>query len=101
MCLIKRHAMVQYVLSGVTAPHILNLGTRQRGVVTSRPGRGKGPGNPLYKRLGWSQSRSWRGGEEKKSHHCSRGELNAGRPARSLVYILTKLSRPLSEISLD
>jgi hypothetical protein len=39
------------------------------------------------------ERQSGRGGEEKKSLHCLFRELNLGRPARSLVTILTELSR--------
>jgi hypothetical protein len=42
-------------------------------------------------RLDGNQSRSRRGGKEKISHHCHYRELNSGRPARSLVCILTEL----------
>jgi hypothetical protein len=41
--------------------------------------------------LGWTQSRSGRGGEEKNSSPCR--ELNPGLSACSLVSILTKLPR--------
>jgi hypothetical protein len=57
--------------SGDIAPRILDLGTRWRWVVsfTSRPlyPQGKSPWYPLDRRLGESQSRSGRGGEEKNS----------------------------------
>jgi hypothetical protein len=53
------------------------------------------PRCPLDRRLGRPQSRSGRGVEEKKSNHCPRRELNHGRPARSLVSILSELSRLL------
>jgi len=41
-------------------------------------------------------SRSGRGGEENDSHHCPYREMNPGRPASSLVTILTELPRLLS-----
>jgi len=41
--------------------------------------------------LGGPQSPSVRDGEEKKSRHCPRWELNFGRPVRGLVTILTEL----------
>jgi hypothetical protein len=70
-CLIKHHAMKAYWGSGGIAPHILDLGTRWRWVVsfTLRPlyPQGKRPSYPLDRRLGGPQSRSGRGGEEKNS----------------------------------
>jgi hypothetical protein len=42
---------------------------------------GKSPRYPLDRRLGGHHSRSGPGGEEKKSYHCPRRELNPGRPA--------------------
>jgi hypothetical protein len=57
--------------SGGTAPRILDLGNRWRWVVSSTPRplypQGKRPWYPLHRRLGGSQSRSGRGGEEKNS----------------------------------
>jgi hypothetical protein len=57
--------------SGGIAPSILDLGTRWRWVVsfTHRPlfPQGKNPSYPLDRRLGGTQSRSGRGGEEKNS----------------------------------
>jgi hypothetical protein len=38
-------------------------------------------------------SRSGRCGEEKNSHHCPHRELNPGRPARSVITIVTEVSR--------
>jgi hypothetical protein len=49
---------------------------------------------PLDRRLGGPQNRSGCGGEEKKAHYCPSRKLNAGRPFRSLVSVLTELSRP-------
>jgi hypothetical protein len=61
--------MEAYWGSGDIAPHILDLGTRWKRVVsfTSRPlyPQGKNPWYPLYRRLGGPQSRSGRGGKEK------------------------------------
>jgi hypothetical protein len=53
--------------------------------------RGKSPRYPLDRRLGGPQNRSGHGGEEKNSHNCTRPELILGRPARSLVSVLTEL----------
>jgi hypothetical protein len=53
---------------------------------------GKKPRHPLDRRLGGSQSRSGRGGEEKNSPFPCK-ESNPGRPARSVVIVLTELSR--------
>jgi len=62
--------METYWRSGDVAPLILNLGTRWRIVVsfTPRPlySRGEIPRYPLDRRLDGPQSRSGRGGEEKK-----------------------------------
>jgi hypothetical protein len=46
---------------------------------------------PLGRNQGVPQSRSERGGDEKKSNIFLVLELNSGRPARSLVTILTEL----------
>jgi hypothetical protein len=51
------------------------------------------PRYPSDRRLGEPYSRYGRGGEEKISHHCR--EFNPGRPARSLVSILTEQPRLL------
>jgi hypothetical protein len=45
----------------------------------------------LDRRLGGCQSRSERGGEEKKFLHCPFWELKSGYPARNLITILTEL----------
>jgi hypothetical protein len=47
----------------------------------------------LDKRLGGPQSRSGRGGEEKKTYHCLCRESNSSGRARSLVCVLTELPR--------
>jgi len=54
------------------------------------PGESAPPSYPLD-RLSGFQIRSGHGGEENKSDHCSCLESNSGRPARSLVTILTEL----------
>jgi hypothetical protein len=73
--LTKHHATKTYWGCGDIARYLLNLSTRWMWVVTitSRPlnPQGKSPRYPLDRRLGGSQSRSGRGVEEKKSHHCS------------------------------
>jgi hypothetical protein len=95
MCLIKHHAIKTYWRSGDTVPRMLNLGTMWRWVVnfTLRPLylRGKSPRYPLQRRLCGSQSRSVHSGGEKNP--CPYRELKPGRLARSLVTILTELSR--------
>jgi hypothetical protein len=48
---------------------------------------------PLDKRMGGPQSRFGSGGEGKNSHDYPSWELRPGRPTRSLVTILTELSR--------
>jgi hypothetical protein len=63
--------MKAYWGSGDITPHILDICTRLRWVVsfTPRPlySQGKGPWCPLDKRLGGPQSRSGRGGKKKNS----------------------------------
>jgi hypothetical protein len=65
-----RHEWV--LRSGGIAPRILDLGTRWRSVVSFTPQplypQRKSPSYLLDKRLGGSQSRSGRAGEEKHSH---------------------------------
>jgi len=53
---------------------------------------GTEPRYPLD-RLSGFQSRSVRGGEERKFHHCPRRKLKPLPPARSLVSLLTEFSR--------
>jgi hypothetical protein len=77
--------------SGGIAPRILDLGARWRWVVSFMPRplypQGKGPWYPLDRRLGGSQSRSGRGGEEKNSEPPPGIEpQNPDRPAR-YIYI--------------
>jgi len=97
VCFIKYHAIKMYLGSGGIAPRILNLDTRWNWVVTFTPRpfylRGKRPRYPVDRRLSELQSRSGRDGEEKKSHHCPCRDFNPGRPARSLVTVLTDLHR--------
>jgi hypothetical protein len=65
------HAMKAFWGIGNIAPRILDLGTRCRWVVSFTPRllyfQGKSPWYPLDMRLGGTQSRSGRGGEEKNS----------------------------------
>jgi hypothetical protein len=67
--LTEHHAMKTYWGSRGIAPHILDLGTKWRSVVSFTPRplypQRKGPLYPLDRRLGGPQSRSGRGGEEK------------------------------------
>jgi hypothetical protein len=67
LCLTKHHAMKTFWGSGSIAPRILfsDLGTRS---FTPRPlyPQGKSSWYPVDRRLGGPQSRSGRGGEEKK-----------------------------------
>jgi hypothetical protein len=64
--------MKAYWGSECITPRTLDLGTRWRGVVssTTRPlySQEKSPWYPLDRRMGGSQSRSGRGGEEKNSY---------------------------------
>jgi hypothetical protein len=97
LCLANYHTMKTYWGSEGIAPSILNLNTRWRWVVSFTPRplylRGKSTRYPLVRRLGGSQSRSGRGGEEEKSNNCPCRELNPNRPTRSLVSIQTELPR--------
>jgi hypothetical protein len=52
---------------------------------------GKDPPYLLDRRFSGLQSRSGDGGEEKKSNHCPRRQLNSCRLARSLISILTEM----------
>jgi hypothetical protein len=99
--LFKYHNIKMYWGSGSIAPCNLNLGTRWRWVVSFTPRPlypwGKSPWYPFNCRLGGLQSRSGRGGEnKKKSHHCLCRELNPGHLARSLATVLTELPRLVS-----
>jgi hypothetical protein len=68
--LAKHHTMKTYWGNGGTAARIINLGTRCRRVVSFTPRPlyplGKELRYSLDRRLGGTQSRSGRGGEEKK-----------------------------------
>jgi hypothetical protein len=63
--------MKTYWGSGCIAPRILDLGTGWRWVVSFTPRplhpQEKSPWYPLDRKLGWPQSQSGRGGEEKIS----------------------------------
>jgi hypothetical protein len=91
--LTKYQAMKTYWGSEDIAPRTINRGIRWRWVVsfTSRPPYrfGKSPHWPLDRRLGWSQSRSGRGGGP-----CPCRESNPDRRSRSQVIILTELRCP-------
>jgi hypothetical protein len=71
LCLTKHHATKAYWESEGLAPLILDLGTRWNWVVSFTPQplypKEKSTWYPLVRRLGGSQSRSGRGGEEKNS----------------------------------
>jgi hypothetical protein len=66
LCLTKHHAIKTYRGSGGIPPRILILGTRLEVSGQFHP-RGKSPWYPLDMRLDGPQTRSGRGGEEKKS----------------------------------
>jgi hypothetical protein len=65
--------------------------------------QGRSPRYPLCRRLGGPQSRSAHGREDRKikGHYCLNRELNHGRPARSLVPILTELPRLIKNTNYD
>jgi hypothetical protein len=71
LCLTKHQAMKTYWGSGGIAPHILDLGTKCRWVVSFTPRslylQCKSPCYPLLRRLGGPQRRSGCSGEEKNS----------------------------------
>jgi hypothetical protein len=73
--LTEYHAIKAYWESGGIAPRIIDLGTRWRRVVSFTPRplypQGKSPWYPLDRRMGGSQSRSGRGGEETGSQPLS------------------------------
>jgi hypothetical protein len=104
--LIKHHPMTTYWKDGGGIAPCINRGTRWRWAVslTARPlyRRGKSPWYPMKRRLSGLQSRSWRGGEEKRSHYRPRWEFNSGRPARSLVtdWAFTDLSGTIQRMLL-
>jgi len=70
--------------NGVIAPRILNLGTKRSNT--------HDPRSQLDMSLIWPQARSGRLGAEKKSP-APAGIRNLDHPARSVVTILTELSR--------
>jgi hypothetical protein len=84
-CLIKHHTLKTYWENGGITPRFLNLGIRYGGEwLASRPGhflRSKKPRHRLDERVGGPQRRSGGGGERKKSHNCTRRELNPFRRA--------------------
>jgi hypothetical protein len=86
--------MKMYWGSGGIASRTPNLGTRWRFVVSYTPRPlyplRKSPWYQLNRGLSGSQSRSGRGGEENMSRRCPFRELNPGRPACSLVSILSR-----------
>jgi hypothetical protein len=93
-CLIKHHAMNTYWGSGGIAPHILNLGTRWRWVVSFTPR----PLYPLGRAPRYPLDRVWvylRPGLEtvvaKINHPSPCRESNPCRPSNSLVSVLTEL----------
>jgi hypothetical protein len=67
----EHHAMNAYWGSGGMAPRVLDLCTRWRWVISFTPRplylQGKSPWYPLDRRLGGTQNRSRRGGEEENS----------------------------------
>jgi hypothetical protein len=96
--LTKHHATNAYWMSGGIVPHILELGTRWRWVVSFTPRplypQGKSLWYPLNRSLGGPQSRSGRGGEEKNSQTLPGLEP----PIIQVVakWYITELSRLLS-----
>jgi hypothetical protein len=98
LCLTKHHATKTYRGSGGIAPHILNLDTRWRWVVsfTTRPlNLGERRRYALDKRLGGPQSRSGRGGEGKKCLLCPCRESNLG-PDPTMLAGLLKINIDLT-----
>jgi hypothetical protein len=85
------------------APRIFNIGPRWRWVVSFTPWplypRRKSPQYPVDRRLGGPQSRSWRGGEEKKIPSLLLPGNDPVRPGCSLVSILTELPWLLAKSS--
>jgi hypothetical protein len=91
LCLTKHHAMKTYCGSGGIGPRILDLGTRWRWVVSFTPRslypQGKNRLYPLDRRLGGTQSRSGRGGEEKNSQpHAVKRLQTQNRSSLSVLY---------------
>jgi hypothetical protein len=79
------------------APRIFSLGSRWRWLVsfTSWPlySRSRNTRDSLDGRLGGPQTRSGCGGKEKKFQYCPCRVWNTGRPAHSMVPVLTELPR--------
>jgi len=94
LCLYKHHSTKTYGESG-TAPCILNLSIRWRGVVsfTPRPLQlwRNSPRYPLDRRLGEPQRRTGGGGEEKNIPLLPLPGIESRSPAHSLVTILTEI----------
>jgi hypothetical protein len=89
MCLIKHHTMKTCWESGGAAPHILNLSTRWRLVVSFMSWL-LYHCYPCDRRLCGPQSQAVYGGKKKIPCHCQK--MNLGCPACSLVSILFELS---------
>jgi len=98
LCFIKHHAKGMYGDGGI-APHTLIFALDVGEWSVSCPCRltpgGKCPRYPLERKLDRPQNRSGRGDEMKKSLPYLCRQSNFGRPARSLVTILTELPRVL------
>jgi len=82
--------MKEYWGSGCMTPHILNLGTRWRRVVSFTP-RPLFPRYPFDRTLRGPQNRPGRGGEEKKSQQFLCRELNPDRRTRTLSMMYREL----------
>jgi hypothetical protein len=111
MCLTKHHAIKRCVLLNYAPSHdevlekwrymtpLIKINTRWKWVVSFIPQplycRSKISRYPLDRRLCGPQSRSRRGGEEKKSHHYPFREMNPNRSAWKLADVLTELRRLL------
>jgi hypothetical protein len=96
--MLRHHAKKEYWRSGGIAPRILILCTRWRWVVSFTPrllyDRGRSLHYIAERRPGGPQNRSGRDSEEKNPPPPGR-DPKPGRPARSLVTILTELPRLL------
>jgi hypothetical protein len=93
--------MKAYWGSGYVAPHILDLGTEWRWVVSfvTRPLylQGKSPWYPSGRRLGWPQSRSGHGAEEKNSQPLQGLEPPAIQPVAQCYTTVSRLLIIFSE----
>jgi hypothetical protein len=76
---------------GVIAPRIINLGSRWRWIVSFMSG--KETPVPTGEEVGWTSDPVWKWRRRKSPCPC--GESILGRTVRSLVTILTELSRVL------